>query len=114
MTSRATRTVDCGRVRAHITAFATACLLNLTGAAHSDLGPAQVNLPDGNVTRHSIVLFYTIVVTSGDYVLVVSGGPGEEIRSIQGVAGELGKKYRCITGEQRGTGRSKLPRYDSS
>src|SRR5205823_5359481 len=64
--------------------------------------------------RNDAELFYTIVGTSGDYVLVLSGGPGEGIRSMQGVADELGKKYRCIMWEQRGTGRSKLPRYDSS
>src|SRR6266513_3091518 len=51
---------------------------------------------------------------SGEYVLVLSGGPGEDIRSMQGVADELAKKYRCIMWEQRGTGRSKLPRYDAS
>jgi proline iminopeptidase len=33
---------------------------------------------------------------------------------MQGIADELGKKYRCIMWEQRGTGRSKLPQYDSS
>jgi len=47
-------------------------------------------------------------------VLVLSGGPGEDIHSMQGVADELGKKYRCVMWEQRGTGRSKLPTYDSS
>src|SRR5207237_736617 len=64
--------------------------------------------------RNDAELFYTIVGTSGDYVLVLSGGPGEDIRSMQRVADELGKKYRCIMWEQRGTGRSKLPKYDSS
>src|SRR5436189_279656 len=75
---------------------------------------AQQNLADSKLTRDGIDLFYTIVGTSGDYVLVLSGGPGEDIRSMQGVADELGKKYRCIMWEQRGTGRSKLPRYDAS
>jgi proline iminopeptidase len=69
---------------------------------------------DGKVTRDGIDLFYSIVGTSGDYVLVLSGGPGEDIRSMQGIADELGKKYRCIMWEQRGTGRSKLPSYDPS
>src|SRR5947208_2793325 len=44
----------------------------------------------------------------------LSGGPGEDLRSMQGVADELGKKYRCIMWEQRGTGRSKLPKCDPS
>ncbi|PYK47272.1 MAG: hypothetical protein DME20_12630 [Verrucomicrobia bacterium] len=114
MRSRATHAVDSGRVRVHITALVTACLLNLIGAAHADLAPAKQSLADGKVARDGIDLFYTIVGTSGDYVLVLSGGPGEDIRSMQGIADELGKKYRCIMWEQRGTGRSKLPRYDSS
>src|SRR2546430_10496173 len=42
-------------------------------------------------------LFYKVVgATNGDYVLVLSGGPGEDIHSMQGIADELGKKYRCI------------------
>src|SRR3989441_5031367 len=114
MRSRATHAVDSGRVRVHITALVTACLLNLIGAAHADLAPAKQSLADGKVARDGIDLFYTIVGTSGDYVLVLSGGPGEDIHSMQGVADELGKKHRCIMWEQRGTGRSKLPRYDSS
>ena len=73
------------------------------------------NVVDGKVTRDGIDLFYKIVgPPSGDYVLVLSGGPGEDIHSMQGVADELGKKYRCIMWEQRGTGRSKLPSYDPS
>jgi proline iminopeptidase len=112
--SRARHNVGAGESRLYIAAIATACLLNLAGAAHADLAPAQQNLAEGKVTRDGIDLFYTITGTSGDYVLVLSGGPGEDIRSMQGVADELGKKYRCIMWEQRGTGRSKLPRYDSS
>src|SRR6266699_5838924 len=114
MRSRATHTFDGVRMRPHIAALATACLLNLTGAVQADLAPAQQSLVDGKIARDSADLFYTIAGASGDYVLVLSGGPGEDIRSMQGVADELGKKYRCIMWEQRGTGRSKLPRYDSS
>src|SRR5437762_9525830 len=114
MRSRATHAVDGAKVRSHIAALATACLLNLTGAVQADLAPAQQSLVDGKIARDSADLFYTIVGTSGDYVLVLSGGPGEDIRSMQGVADELRRKYRCIMWEQRGTGRSKLPRYDSS
>jgi proline iminopeptidase len=104
-----------GKAKLCIAAIATACLLNLSGTAPPDPGAAQQNPVDGKVTRDGTDLFYRIVgPTSGDYVLVLSGGPGEDIHSMQGVADELGKKYRCIMWEQRGTGRSKLPRYDSS
>ena len=95
-------------MRLTIAAWITACCLNLVGPVQASLGA------DGKVTRDGVDLFYNIVGTSGDYVLVLSGGPGEDIRSMQGIADELGKKYRCIMWEQRGTGRSKLPSYDAS
>jgi proline iminopeptidase len=102
-------------VRRPIAALVVACQLNLWGAPWADVAAAQQNLVDGKVTREGVDLFYKIVgPASGDYVLVLSGGPGEDIHSMQGIADELGKKYRCIMWEQRGTGRSKLPRYDSS
>jgi proline iminopeptidase len=103
------------KVRSQFAAIVTTCLLNFSGAVWADVGPAQRNFVDGKVTRDGIDLFYKIVgPPSGDYVLVLSGGPGEDIHSMQGIADELGKKYRCIMWEQRGTGRSKLPRYDPS
>ena len=103
------------KLRSHMAAIATGCLLNLSGAVWADVGATQQNFVDGKITRDGIDLFYRVVgPTSGDYVLVLSGGPGEDIHSMQGVADKLGKKYRCIMWEQRGTGRSKLPRYDSS
>jgi proline iminopeptidase len=110
-----TRSAGKVRFRSHIAAIATACLLNLSGTVWADVGATQQNFVDGKVTRDGIDLFYKVVgPMSGDHVLVLSGGPGEDIHSMQGVADELGKKYRCIMWEQRGTGRSKLPRYDSS
>src|SRR6266699_7300787 len=110
-----TRSAGKVRFRSHIAAIATACLINLSGTVWADVGATQQNFVDGKVTRDAIDLFYRVVgPPSGDYVLVLSGGPGEDIHSMQGIADELGKKYRCIMWEQRGTGRSKLPRYDSS
>ena len=91
------------------------CLLNLYGAVCAHTAAAQQNLVEGKVRRDGIDLFYRIAgPTTGEYVLVLSGGPGEDIDSMQGIADELGKKYRCVMWEQRGTGRSKLPQYDSS
>jgi proline iminopeptidase len=102
-------------VRSHIAAIATACLLNLSGAVWTDVDAARQAFLDGKVTRDGIELFYKLVgPMTGDYVLVLSGGPGEDIHSMQGVADELAKKYQCIMWEQRGTGRSKLPNYDPS
>src|SRR5947208_5985825 len=110
-----TRSAGKVRLRSDIAAIATACLLNLSGTVWADVGATQQNFVGGKVTRDGIDLFYRVVgPMSADYVLVLSGGPGEDIQSMQGVADELGKKYRCIMWEQRGTGRSKLPRYDAS
>jgi len=95
--------------------LATTCLLVLIRSVRADLALTQKNSTDGRVTRDGIDLFYKVVgPASGDYVLILSGGPGEDIHSMQGIADELGKKYRCIMWEQRGTGRSKLAKYDAS
>lgn len=101
-------------MRLQFTALLAACLLNSFALPPPAVTAAQQTLPDDKVTRDGTDLFYTVVGSSGDYVLVLSGGPGEEIRSMQGIADELSKKYRCIMWEQRGTGRSKLPKYDPS
>jgi proline iminopeptidase len=115
MRSRITGTAGRWPASQHIAVLATVCLLNLSGALCADVHPSPQNSVDGKVTRDGIDLFYRVVgPTSGDYVLVLSGGPGEDISSMQGITDELGKKYRCIMWEQRGTGRSKLPKYDSS
>src|SRR5438477_10727823 len=101
--------------RSHIVAIATAFLLNFALGVSADVGAALQNSVDGRITRDGIDLFYKVVgPAAGDYVLVLSGGTGEDIHSMQGIADELGKKYRCVMWEQRGTGRSKLPTYDSS
>lgn len=69
---------------------------------------------EGKVSRGNFDLYYTIVGNDGPYLLILSGGPGEEIRSMQAFADELGKTHRCIMLEQRGTGRSILTKYDRS
>jgi proline iminopeptidase len=94
--------------------FVAACLVYCTYAMPSARATAKQNPGEGKVVRDGIDLYYTVVGGSGDYVLVLSGGPGEEVHSMQGIADELGKKYRCIMFEQRGTGRSKLTKYDAS
>src|SRR5256886_5814935 len=102
-------------MRTRIIALALVGALNLSVAASRNAAAAPQNSVDGKITRDGIDLFYHIVgPAAGDYVLVLSGGPGEDIHSMQGIANELGKKYRCIMWEQRGTGRSKLPKYDAS
>src|SRR2546421_1455663 len=95
--------------------LAIVCVVTLAAPAPAENRPPQPSSVDGKVARDGVDLFYHIVgPAAGDYVLVLSGGPGEDIHSMQGIADELGKKCRCVMWEQRGTGRSKLPKYDSS
>src|SRR5947208_7947309 len=101
-------------MRIDVIGLAALCALNLFSGA-DDVAAAAQNLVEGKVTGDGLNLFYRIAgPANGDYALILSGGPGEDIDSMQGIADELGKKYRCIMWEQRGTGRSKLTKYDSS
>jgi proline iminopeptidase len=92
----------------------TVLLVLLANSAQSLDAKASQAPREGKVAREGFDVHYSIVGSDGPYVLILSGGPGEEIRSMQPVADELSKKYRCIMLEQRGTGRSKLSKYDSS
>ncbi len=96
--------------------LATTALLLVSNTAQlaQTTAPTQAAATEGKVPRNGFDLYYTIVGANGPYALILSGGPGEEIRSMQPVAEELRKKYRCIMLEQRGTGRSKLSKYDPS
>ena len=92
----------------------TVLLVLVANTAQSIDATAQQTPAEGKVARDGFDLHYSIVGSNGPYILILSGGPGEEIRSMQAIADELSKKYRCIMLEQRGTGRSKLNKYDAS
>src|ERR687885_915858 len=92
--------------------FVTVLLLLVAGGAH--IAGARQPPREGKVARDGFDLYYTVVGGDGPYAIILSGGPGEEVRSMQGVADELGKRFRCVMLEQRGTGRSRLSRYDAS
>src|ERR1041385_3370890 len=66
------------------------------------------------VARDGVELHYTVVGDRGPYAVILSGGPGEEVSSMAGVAEHLRQHYRCVMLEQRGTGRSHLTAYDRS
>lgn len=51
---------------------------------------------------------------SGETIILLSGGPGGSYMQLEEVAIELGKKYRSILLEQRGTGRSVPSLFDST
>jgi proline iminopeptidase len=92
--------------------FVTALLLLMAGGAH--IAGARQSGQEGKVARDGFDLYYTVVGSDGPYALILSGGPGEEVRSMEAVADELSKRFRCVMLEQRGTGRSRLGRYDPS
>jgi proline iminopeptidase len=91
--------------------FVTILLLLMAGGAH--IAGARQSPREGKVARDGFDLYYT-VVGDGPYAIILSGGPGEEVRSMQAVADELSERFRCVMLEQRGTGRSRLSRYDAS
>ncbi|HEV8629498.1 MAG TPA: alpha/beta hydrolase [Thermoanaerobaculia bacterium] len=97
-------------------AFLLVLAATLAGARAAPAAAAAVALPleDGVVPRPGFDLHYTVVGAAGPYLVVLSGGPGEEVRSMQEIADELGKTHRCVMLEQRGTGRSRLATYDPS
>ena len=51
---------------------------------------------------------------SGEPIILLSGGPGGSYMQVEEVAVEIGKKYRSIILEQRGTGRSIPSTFDST
>ena len=92
--------------------FVTVLLLLMAGGVQT--AGARQSPAEGKVARDGFDLYYTVVGSDGPYAIILSGGPGEEVRSMQAVADELGKRFRCVMLEQRGTGRSRLNRYDPS
>lgn len=98
-------------------ALALALLLARSGseAQTSPTTPVAVApVVEGAVPRSGFDLHYRVLGASGPYLVVLSGGPGEEVRSMQEVCDELRKSHRCILLEQRGTGRSRLRAYDAT
>lgn len=75
---------------------------------------SQADFSDGMVDRKYFQLHYKQFGNRGDWAVILSGGPGSLVGYMQPVADSLRQRFRCIMLEQRGTGRSVLPRYDSS
>lgn len=64
------------------------------------------------IERDGFDLHYRIVGDAGPFVVLLSGGPGGDVRHLEPVAVELGRRCRAVLLEQRGTGRSLPPLYD--
>ena len=69
-------------------------LLVVNAAQSASANPPQTTR-EGKVTRENFDLYYTIVGSGGPYVVILSGGPGEEVRSMQAFADELSKNDQC-------------------
>lgn len=70
------------------------------------------NLAQSKPYDRSIIHFN--IYGKGEPVFVLSGGPGNNCMQEEDVAIEIGKKYRAILLEQRGTGRSMPMTLDSN
>ena len=62
------------------------------------------------LTRDSVRLFYRVVGRGADTVIAIHGGPGVDLESIAGDFAPLAARHVVIFYDQRGTGRSTLPR----
>jgi proline iminopeptidase len=61
-------------------------------------------------TPDSLRLFYRIAGTAGDTIIAIHGGPGVDLESIAGDFAPLAERHVVIFYDQRGAGRSTLPR----
>lgn len=75
---------------------------------------SQHSIIDGKVNRGNFDLHYKTYGSNGDYIILLSGGPGSNVDYMQLFADSLYKDFRCVMLEQRGTSRSVLDKYDSS
>ncbi|MFL6248128.1 MAG: alpha/beta hydrolase [Thermoanaerobaculia bacterium] len=62
-------------------------------------------------SEDGVMLHYEIV-GKGDPVVLLSGGPGFSPDYLRPIADTLAKKYAAVLFHQRGTGKSKLEKYD--
>ncbi len=99
-------------VLVRITAFALALALLLLGAHPRAVIAQRTDGPrDGYVTTpDSVRLHYRVAGTPGDTLIAIHGGPGEDLESIAGAFAQLAERHVVIFYDQRGTGRSTLPR----
>jgi proline iminopeptidase len=74
-----------------------------------NLGPVE-----GVVKRPDVDLHYRVYGDRGPTVIILSGGPGGSIEMLRPVCNHLQDRFRCVMLEQRGTGRSRLAKYDET
>ena len=62
------------------------------------------------ITPDSASLYYRVIGSGADTIIAIHGGPGVDLESIAGDFAPLGAKHVVIFYDQRGTGKSTLPR----
>lgn len=89
-------------------------LLFALAAAGSSVAGAQRTAREGFViTPDSASLYYRVIGSGADTIIAIHGGPGVDLESIAGDFAPLGAKHVVIFYDQRGTGKSTLPRDTS-
>ncbi len=68
---------------------------------------------DGYAPAHEVQIYYKIF-GNGTPILLINGGPGGNSEGFGYIASLLAEKHQAIIFDQRGTGKSTLPRLDSS
>ncbi|MDQ6635982.1 MAG: alpha/beta hydrolase [Gemmatimonadota bacterium] len=89
-----------------LSSLVLACL-----SASPRLARTQSVAREGYVTtRDAARLYYRLAGTHGDTIIAIHGGPGVDLESIAGDFTPLAQRHVVIFYDQRGTGRSTLPR----
>ncbi|MFL5606617.1 MAG: alpha/beta fold hydrolase [Gemmatimonadaceae bacterium] len=95
-----------------VAAFILGCIIAMPSAAFTQ---AVEHLREGYVTTpDSARLYYRIAGARGDTIIAIHGGPGVDLESIAGDFAPLSQRHVVIFYDQRGTGRSTLPRDTST
>ena len=88
-----------------------AIIAALTTVAATALAQSPAPARQGYVTTSdSARLFYRVVGRGPDTLIAIHGGPGVDLESIAGDFAPLGERHVVIFYDQRGTGRSDLPK----
>ena len=88
-----------------------AIIAALTTVAATALAQSPAPARQGYVTTSdSARLFYRVVGRGPDTLIAIHGGPGVDLESIAEDFAPLGERHVVIFYDQRGTGRSDLPK----
>lgn len=70
--------------------------------------------PSDQTIEHKGVKIHYAIVGDGKPILLLSGGPGFSLDYMAPVADQLSNSFQCILLDQRGTGKSIVPIYDTN